>query len=576
VKTLQAADLFAGAGGMSTGLMSACRDAGVLLNLVAVNHWPTAVQTHTVNHPAARHFCAPVESVDPRVAVPGGRLDILMAAPECVHFSTARGGRPMNDQSRASAWHLLRWLELLRVEDVLIENVPEFLTWGPLGATGRPLKAQRGSTFRAFVAAVESLNYRVEWRILNAADYGEATTRRRLFIRARRGRKAIDWPEPTHGKRAGGSLLRHVRPWRAAREVIDWTITGESIFARKRPLAPATMRRIVEGLRRFGGPQVQPFIVAMEHGGRTVSVDDPLPTITTAKGGAFGVAEPFLVPFYGEREGQEPRTHDVAAPLPVIPASAAKFGLVEPFVVQLTHGGRLGSVDAPFPTIPAGHRGEFGVVEPFIFANRTNNVPKSIDEPIPPLCTADHIALVEPFVVQFRGTSDDQIEDSARSVEDPLGTLTAGGTHHAVVQPFLLGQHGGATARPVDEPAPTIATDGAISLIEPYLTQYYGSGSGLIARSVQAPLPPVTTKERFALVEPIVIDGKTLDIRFRMLKPHELSAAMGFPKDYQFTGTKTEHVKQIGNAVSVQTARALCFAAIDNTKADKARKAQIA
>jgi DNA (cytosine-5)-methyltransferase 1 len=510
--------------------MAACSSLGATVDLVAVNHWPTAVQTHTVNHPAARHYCAPVESIDPRVAVPGGRLHLLMAAPECVHFSTARGGRPMNDQSRASAWHLLRWLELLRVDDVLIENVPEFLTWGPLGASGRPLKGQRGHTFKAFVAAVESLNYRVEWRILNAADYGEATTRRRLFIRARRGRKQIEWPEPTHGRRSGASLLRHVQPWRAAREVIDWRIPGESIFSRKRPLAPATMRRIIEGLKRFGGPELQPFIMHLTHGGRTHSVDGPLPTITTASRGELGVAEPFLVPFYGEREGQEPRTHDVGEPLPVIPASAAKFGLVEPFVVQ------------------------------------------------------------------FRGTSDSHIEDSARSVEDPLGTLTAGGIHHAVVEPFvisagganlrkargtseplptvmgsdrfalvepfLLGQHGGATARAVSDPAPTIATDGAISLIEPYLTQYYGSGSGLIARSVDEPMPAVTTKDRCALVEPIVIDGKRLDIRFRMLKPHELSAAMGFPKDYEFTGTKTDHVKQIGNAVSVRVAQALCLSAL--------------
>jgi DNA (cytosine-5)-methyltransferase 1 len=528
---IHAADLFAGAGGMSTGLMAACEDAGLDVDLVAVNHWPTAVQTHTVNHPRARHYCAPVESIDPREAVPGGRLHLLMAAPECVHFSTARGGRPMNDQSRASAWHLLRWLELLRVDDVLIENVPEFLTWGPLGAHGRPLKAQRGSTFRAFVAAVESLNYRVEWRILNAADYGEATTRRRLFIRARRGRKAIEWPEPTHGKRAGGSLLRHVRPWRAAREVIDWTLTGESIFARKRPLAPATMRRIVEGLKRFGGPELQPFLVAFYsekagEGARGRSIDDPIPTITGSP--RFGVAEPFLVPFYGEREGQEPRTHAINEPVPVIPATAAKFGLVEPFVVQ------------------------------------------------------------------FRGTSEGHVKDSARSVDEPLGTLTAGGVHHAVVEPFLLGQqsnsaprstddpmptiasggkiakveafllgqHGGATARPVSEPAPTVTTDGAISLVEPYLTQYYGSGSGKIPRSVEQPMPPVTTKDRFALVEPVVINGKTLDIRFRMLKPHELSAAMGFPKEYEFTGTKTDHVKQIGNAVSVRTAAALCRSAL--------------
>jgi DNA (cytosine-5)-methyltransferase 1 len=284
----------------------------------------------------------------------------------------------------------------------------------------------------------------------------------------------------------------------------------------------------------------------MEHGGRVVSVDTPMPTITTARGGAFGVAEPFLVPFYGENGKQTPRTHDVNAPLPVIPATAAKFGLVEPFVVEACHGEgdntrRSHSLDKPLGTLP---------------------------------CT-NRFALVEPFVVELSGTGADNLPRSARSVDEPLGTVRAGGTHHAVVEPFLLGQHGGAVARPVTEPAPTVTTDGAISLIEPYLTQYYGSGSGLIARSVRVPLPPVTTKERFALVEPLVIDGKTLDIRFRMLKPHELSAAMGFPADYAFTGTKTEHVKQIGNAVSVRTARALCVAAL-GLAAQPSRRKEIA
>jgi DNA (cytosine-5)-methyltransferase 1 len=234
----------------------------------------------------------------------------------------------------------------------------------------------------------------------------------------------------------------------------------------------------------------------------------------------------------------------------------------------MEHGGRAVSVDAPLPTITTARAARSASRSRSWCRStartesrrrgRTRDRRADANDP----GERRKFGLVEPFVVELSGTGDDNLPRSARDIDEPLGTVRAGGTHHAVVQPFLLGQHGGATARPVDEPAPTIATDGAISLIEPYLTQYYGSGSGLIARSTKEPLPPVTTKERFALVEPLVIDGKTLDIRFRMLKPHELSAAMGFPADYEFTGTKTDHVKQIGNAVSVRTAQALCMAAL--------------
>lgn len=375
--TLHVADLFAGAGGCSTGLMQAAQDRGQRVSLVAVNHWPTAVETHTVNHPEARHFCASVETLDLRVAVPGGKLDLLIAAPECVHFSMARGGRPMSDQSRASAWDLLRWLELLRVEDVLIENVTEFQTWGPLGANGRPLKSRRGETFQAFIAAVESYGYRVEWKVLNAADYGAATTRRRLFIRAKLGRKPIVWPAPTHSRNGSPTLFGGTRRWRAAREVIDWSLPIQSIYSRKKPLTPKTMRRLEIGLVRCGG------------------------------------------------------------------------------------------------------------------------------------------------------------------------------------QPFLLGQQSGAVARSVDLPAPTVATDGAIALVVPF-TMPYCSNGGHLARPVTEPLSTITTKDRIALVIP-----RGSDVLYRLLQPHELAAAMSFPRTYAFTGNKGDRVKQIGNAVDVSMARALCGAILD-------------
>ena len=446
-RVIRAADLFCGAGGTSTGLALACRAAGLDVELLAINHWDVAIDSHTANHPWAEHRCESLDNVDPRKAIPGGRLQLLVASPECTHHSRARGGKPMSDQSRASAWHVLRWAEALYVESILVENVPEFLEWGPLGASGLPLKSKRGETFRAFVAGLESLGYRVDWKILNAADYGDATTRNRLFVQARRGGRPISWPAPTHSSTGQRNLFGERPRWRPAREVIDWTIKGASIFGRKRPLAPKTLARIAEGLRRFGGKAAEPFVpfvIGQQSGAVARSVEDPLPTIAT--GGAIALVEPFLVPFYGERPGQAPRTHSVSEPLPTV--------VTDP---------------------------KFGLVEPFLLVNRTNNVPKSLDTPVPTICTGGHMALVEPFLVS-----------------------------------------------------------------------YYGNGSCV---PVSNPVPTLTTKDRFGLVEKL-----GFDIRFRMLQPHELAAAMGFPKEYEFKGNREARVKQIGNAVPVNLAKSLCSA----------------
>ena len=282
---LTAADLFCGAGGTSSGLVSACHRLG------AVNHWDRAIETHSSNHRAARHLCANLDSVDPRELVPSGRLNVLVASPECTHHSTARGGRPMSDQSRSSAWHVLRWAELLRVDHILVENVPEFRTWGPLGADGRPMKSKKGQTYRAWCAALASMGYRVEDRILNAADYGDATTRQRLFVQARRGNRRPSWPIATHSRKGGPTRTGATAPWRPAREVIDWDLKGTPLSERTRPLAASTLRRIQAGIARFG-PGVA-FVLGQQSGSVPRPVSEPLPTVST--GGAISLSEPFLV-----------------------------------------------------------------------------------------------------------------------------------------------------------------------------------------------------------------------------------------------------------------------------------------
>lgn len=258
-KRIRAADLFAGAGGTSVGLTQACEETGARLKLTAVNHWEVAIETHSQNHPKANHLCADLDSIHPLTAVPGGRLDLLVASPECTHYSRARGGKPVSDQKRASPWCVVRWATDLQPRAILVENVREFQEWGPITTEGKPLKRRKGEYFTAWVGALKALGYSVSWRVLNAADYGDATTRERLFVVARRSNKPFLWPEPSHARAPETDLFGAGKPrWRSAREVIDWTLQGKSIFGRKTPLRENTLRRIEAGLRRFGGEAAEP------------------------------------------------------------------------------------------------------------------------------------------------------------------------------------------------------------------------------------------------------------------------------------------------------------------------------
>jgi DNA (cytosine-5)-methyltransferase 1 len=531
VKKLLAADLFCGAGGASTGFIRACELLGLDYELLAINHWQTAVNTHSANHPHVRHLCESVERVDPLVAVPGGRLHLLLAGPECTHFSTARGGRPVNPQSRASAWHILKWAQELYIDTVLIENVPEFRTWGPVGTNGKPLKSKRGETYRAFLEALRSLGYRVEDRVLNSADYGDPTTRKRLFIMARRGRHQVAWPAPTHSKTGGATLFGPTKRWRAAREVIDWNISGKSIFSRKRPLKPATIARILAGLEKFGGPELRPFLVVLRNHMAGQSVDAPLPTVA-ASGQHIGIAQPFLVPMYGERDGQSPRVHSVDEPVPTVPATGSgKFGVVESFVLPQHGGGALRPTGQPLPTITTD--GAIGVVEPFIIPplRFDPNRVESVNEPLPTITATGGrlFGLAQPFLVPFYTERPKEKHARSRSVDDPLPTITAtGGGKVGVVEPFIFANRTHNAPKSIDEP-----------------------------------VPPLCTGDHIALVQP-VINGYVLDIHFRMLQPHELAAATSFPKTYVFTGTREDVVKQIGNSWTGELSFKLNVAAIED------------
>jgi DNA (cytosine-5)-methyltransferase 1 len=386
-------------------------------SILAINHWQVAIQTHSANNDGVSHLCESVDHIDPTQVVPGQELDLLWASPACTHHSVACGGRPRCEQQRAPAWIIPYWLENLKVKRLIIENVPEFQSWGPLDDNGQPVKTAKGETYKAFIAAIRSLGYTVEWRVLNAANYGDPTIRRRLFIQAIKGTgNKIQWPEVTHSEKPFS--VHGLPTWIPAREIIDTSLHGESIFGRKKPLADATLRRIEHGIKKYWGQYAEPFLIILRGTGNSRSLKEPLPTVTCS-GAHYGLIEPFIARYFGG-QGLERRVHSIGKPLPVVDTS-----------------------------------NRYGLVEPFILPN-------------------------EGF---YRG-------NKARSINEPLPTITA--------------------------------SRGCGALIE---------AGGEVA----------------------------LDIRFRMLQPHELAAAQGFPQDYKFCGNKTEITKQIGNAVPVNTSRELAY-----------------
>lgn len=516
------ADLLCGAGGSSTGAARAIAGLGREMDLVCVNHWPIAIETHRKNHPAARHYCQDIASVRPHLVVPEGRLDLLMASPTCTHHSTARGGKPTSDQQRSDPWHIVTWLTELRVARVLIENVPEFVSWGPVDArTGRPVKARKGEYFKAWTDTIRRLGFELEWRILNAADYGDATTRRRFFLQARGDGKPIAWPAPTHMKREEGrlALFPGVKPWRAAREIIDWRIKGRSIFGRKKPLSAKTLARIHAGAVKFGWPE--PFLVILRNHMAGQSVDGPLPTI--AAGG----------------------TH---------------IGLAQPFILSRQGGGIARGLDEPTPTQVAKH--SHALIAPY-YGSGSGETCGTVATPLPTVTAKARFGMVVPVTNSTGGPR-------ARDVGDPLPTMTtAKGGEFAMVIPVT---HCDASQRARDAGAdPLPGMSGAARGDLAFITAAFGERPTQAPRvhDLAQPAPTIPAQGRINFVEGAA-DGESYDILFRMLEPHELAAAMGFDGDeaaYEFAGTKTEMIKQIGNAVPVNTACALIRAALADAAA---------
>lgn len=555
------ADLFCGAGGSSTGAAAAIEAMGRRMDLVCVNHWDRAIETHTRMHPQARHWCQDVASARPIECVPEGRLDLLMASPTCTYHSRARGGRPTSDQQRMDPWHVVTWLTELRVDRLLIENVPEFADWGPVDArSGRPIKSKRGQYHREWVATLDRLDFEYSWKFLVCADYGDATTRKRYFGlgRRRNGRRSvvIRWPEPTHTREPRHDLLAPLQRWRPARECIDWSMKGRSIFGRKKPLAARTIQRIYAGAVRFAWPE--PYLVVLRNHMEGRSIDLPVPTIA-AEGTHIGLVEPVLIQAahgvapHERLSAHDRRTRALDDPLGTIHAGGGSWALADPIIVGA--GGRAGqspalSIDSPLGTITT--KGDRALVEPFVLSQASGGAPRSVSRPLPTITTGgrqgEGTALITPYYGSGSG-------ETCKSVDVPLDTVTTLPRFGLIVP--VTHADGSNRARDVNDPLPTLTTAPRGELA--FITASFGERDGQMPRThdIELPMPTIPATGSVRLAQ----GGEQYDILFRMLHWRELARATSL-EDYDFAGTATEITKQIGNAVPRRMAQALVSASL--------------
>lgn len=561
VRPILVADLFCGAGGSSTGARQAIEALGRRMDLVCVNHWDRAIETHTRNHPEARHYCQDVASARPIECVPGGRLDLLMASPTCTYHSRARGGRPTSDQQRMDPWHVVTWLTELKVDRIMIENVPEYVDWGPVDPrSGRPIKSKKGLYHREWVATLDRLDFEYVWKVLNCADYGDATTRRRYFGlgRRRNGRRIVQirWPEPTHTKEPRHDLLAPLKRWRAARECIDWSLRGRSIYGRKVPLAPRTLQRIYAGAARYGWPE--PYLVVLRRHMADRSIDLPMPTLAT--GGHVGLVTPILIRSDAHGAGKlRARTPD--DPVQTIVGSGG-IGIAEPIMIGQHGDRRVRSIDAPVSTLTGIAR--IGLAQPaFLLSQASGGAPRSVDDPVPTIVTGGErgsgTALITPYYGNGSGLT-------CKSVDAPLDSVTTLPRFGLIVPITHAG--GLNRGRDLGESLPTLTTAKRGEMA--FITASFGERDGQLPRThdLELPMPTIPATGSVRLAQAGESEGAAVqyDILFRMLQPTELARAMSL-EDYDFAGTKTEITKQIGNAVPRRMARALVAASLYDMEA---------
>lgn len=604
-------DNFAGGGGASTGIEQALGRAVD----IAINHDEAAIAVHAANHPATEHHCQSIYSVDPLDATGGQAVRLVWFSPDCKHHSKAKGGKPRDKNIRDLAWIVPHWIERLlkgtplgrgAPDVVYLENVEEFRQWGPLDAKGMPIKERRGEEFELWVRRIRRLGYKVAWWELRACDYGEPTSRKRLYLVARRDGKPIVKPEPTHGRPdsaevRSGKLL----PYRTAAECIDWSIPCRSIFERRKELQDATKRRIAAGVMRYVVTAARPFIVPVTHTGgvRVHSVDDPLRTVTTAKRGELAVAVPHIAslanrdkPFTAADEPMHTvvatgckkalvasslvklRNHsegeNVEEPLGAVTSGGQHHGVAAATMVQVGYGEREGQepraldVEAPLGTVVAGGN-KYAAVAAFLHKYRTNSDGSPADAPMPTVTANSFVKRsggAAPLAVTSAHLEQANTGMVGHDARTPLSTIVGKGCTQRLVETTLV-EAGALPPELMDKAVRTAA----------FLVKYYGSEVGQ-HQALDAPIDTLTAKPRFAVVT-VTIDAITfvlVDIGMRMLEPRELANAMGLPADYILDPVcwyltdsgrrkygrlpKSHQIAKIGNMVCPGMARALVAA----------------
>lgn len=614
----------------------------------AINHDPAAIAMHEANHPQTRHHLTDVWRTHPLRVAAGRRVGLLWLSPDCTHHSKARGGKPRKKEIRGLAWVGVWWAATVRPRVIILENVEEFVTWGPLDKDGQPIKEQSGRTFRSFVNALRYQGYDVEWRELRACDYGAPTIRKRFFLIARCDGQKIVWPEPTHGNPASEAVKSgRLNPWRTAAEIIDWSIPCPSIFERKKPLAENTLRRIARGIQRFVIENPSPFIIKVNHKYdqfRGQQIDDPMQTITATNG--WGLVSPVLAGVGGRAGQSRPRSGD--EPLATTTAKA-DVALITPYIARIGQTGFGGDrlqyeLDDPLTTVTT--KAEHLLVTPVLGVNTSGHPGSSPDEPLRTVTTGNHHMVVSPTLIEIGYGEGPGQSPRAPGLQKPLGTVVAGGRKHALVEATLAVPHitkfrGGSIGHAIDDPLHTITSGAgasrpagaahAMGMVTAFLAKHYGGnytgpgssledpistitttdhnalvtshliklrgtcqdgqevtvpmptitaggmhvgevrafllkyyGSADNGQTLDGPLHTVTTKDRFGLVTIEGIDYQIVDIGMRMLEPHELYAAQGFPSNYIIDGymvngrpvSKAAKVARCGNSVPPPFAKA--------------------
>lgn len=593
-------DLFCGAGGTSTGVENATLYGNKCAKVIAcVNHDANAIASHAANHPEAVHYTEDIRTLElsPMVAhlekmklkYPDAYI-VLWASLECTNFSKAKGGMPRDADSRTLAEHLFRYIEAIEPDYIQIENVEEFMCWGDMDENGHPISKDKGRSYMRWIQNVRSYGYDYEYRILNAADYGAYTSRRRFFGQFAKKGLPITFPVATHSKEGDKGLFGEMKKWKPVREVLDFSDEGESIFGRKKPLVEKTLERIYAGLIKFVAGMNQKEFSAFLLRYNTVrpqdtvtSVEKPCGVLTTEN--RFAVTQ---VHFLSKQFSGDPSGKNIPVDKPAGALTCKDHhALVSSKFLSEYYGGadHNHSVEEPATTLTTRAR------HAYVTAYYGNGFNSGVDEPSPTITTKDRLSLVSPkFIVNYR------FKNKGSSVEEPAPTICTVGQIGVAQCQFLDNQYGKGSPSSVNEPSPTIVNNpkqkivSAKYLMNPQFTSKGGSVNDpcftLIARMDKMPPYLITTEEGNIGIEVYETDSPMtqkikefmaiygiVDVKMRMLKISELKRIMGFPDDYVLKGSQADQKKYIGNAVEVGMAKVLCEALCNRLDQYRQRKA---